>query len=86
MDWQTLATGLGAVLTGAGGCVIVIREVRRRDRRALKREVDALSTDVTSLRADLIACRRYAFTLAERLTRAGHVVEAPPELHPDAPE
>lgn len=82
MDWQTLATGLGAVLTGAGGCIIVIREVRRRDRRALKREVDALSVDVTELRSDLIACRRYSFMLAERLTRLGHEVEAPPELHP----
>ena len=80
MDWQTLAAGIGAVLTAAGGCTIVIREITRRDRSAVRREMNELSEDVTVLRADLVACRRYAYELAEALARHGIEPDEPPML------
>jgi hypothetical protein len=79
VDWQTLLTGIGAILTGAGGCILVIREFRRRDRRALKQELDELSVDVSELRASVIICRRYAYLLAEKLTDHGIDIPEPPE-------
>ena len=75
MDWQTLLAGVGAIFTGAGGCLLVIHELRRRDRRALKRELDDLSRDAAELRQDIVICRRYAFMLAEKL--AEHGVDVP---------
>jgi hypothetical protein len=80
VDWQTVLTGIGAMLTAAGGCALVIREFRRRDRRALKREVDDLAFDVSELRADIVICRRYAYLLAERL--AEHGIELPEQPPP----
>ena len=79
MDWQTIVTGVGAILTGAGGCVIIVREFRRRDRIALKRELDDLGEDVTDLRANLIICRRYAFHLVEKLADHGMEIPYPEE-------
>ncbi len=79
MDWTTLFTGIAAILTGAGGCILVIREITRRDRAAMRIEVTELSNDVSNLRHDLVACRRYAFDLAEHL--ADHGIE-PPEAPP----
>lgn len=78
MSWQTLFTGIGAILTAAGGCALVIREFRRRDRRALKREVDDLAMDVSELRAEIVMCRRYAYLLAERLAQHGIELPEPP--------
>jgi len=76
---QTLLTGIGALLTGAGGCVLVIREFRRRDRRALKRELDELGVDVAELRHATVICRRYAYLLAEKLADHGIDIPEPPE-------
>jgi hypothetical protein len=75
VDWSTIATSIGAILTGAGGCALVIREFRRRDRIALKREADALADDVLDLRANLIVCRRYAYHLVQHM--ADHGIEIP---------
>ena len=83
MDWQTLAAGLAAVLTAAGGCILVIREITRRDRAAMRREMAELSTDVTELRADLVACRRYAFDLAVTMAQHGLEPDTPPRLLTD---
>lgn len=82
MNWQTVITGLAAVVTGLGGSILLVMELRRRDRTALKLEVDELSKDVSFLRMDLISCRRYAFGLAERLALLGLEVDDPPDLHP----
>jgi hypothetical protein len=76
---STLLTAIGALVTGAGGCIILIREFRRRDRRALKRELDELGEDVMELRANLIVCRRYAFHLVERLADSGLDIPYPDE-------
>lgn len=77
MDWTTILAGVGAVLSAAGGCIILIREFRRRDRVALKRELDELGDDVLDLRANLIVCRRYAFHLVEKLADNGIEIPYP---------
>ena len=79
MDIATLLTGIGAILTAAGGCALVIREFRRRDRKALTEEVDALSVDVHELRSSVVICRRYAFLLAEKLADHGIDIPVPPD-------
>jgi hypothetical protein len=79
VDLSTLLTGIGALLTGAGGCVLVIREFRRRDRQALKRELDELGLDVAELRTAIIICRRYAFLLVEKLADHGVDIPEPPD-------
>lgn len=71
----TIAGGIGALATGVGGCIVVIHEFRRRDRKALRRENEDLAADVTELRVALVIARRYAFQLAEKL--ADHGVEFP---------
>jgi hypothetical protein len=80
VDWQTFVLGLGTFASAAGGCVLVVHEFRRRDRRALNDEVAAMSGDLAELRHDLVACRRYAFDLANRLTDNGLHAPEPPEL------
>jgi len=81
VDWGAVIAGIGAIVTAAGGCALVISEYRRRDRRALKAERDALSSDLAQLRNDLVICRRYSFVLAEELAGLGHDVPAPHPLH-----
>jgi hypothetical protein len=80
VDWEVVLAGIGAILTAAGGCLLVIREFRRRDRLALKRELDELSIDVSELRSDMVICRRYAFLLGEILAEHGIDVPEPPPL------
>lgn len=83
MNWQALVAGIGAILTGAGGCIILIREFRRRDRRALTRELDELGRDVQELRANLVVCRRYTFHLVEKLAEHGMGIPYPEEWEKD---
>ena len=85
VDWTTLFTGVAAILTGAGGCILVIREVTRRDRKAMRTELSELSTDVTLLRRDLVECRRHGFELSELLARHGIDPPEPPTLRTDQP-
>ena len=75
-----MIAGIGAILTAAGGCLLVIREFRRRDRIALKKELDDLSVDVAELRSDIVICRRYAYLLRERLADHGIEPPEPPAL------
>jgi hypothetical protein len=83
VNWQALVAGIGAILTGAGGCIILIREFRRRDRRALTRELDELGRDVMELRESLIVCRRYTFLLSEKLAEKGLGIPYPEEWEKD---
>ena len=83
MNWQAFVAGLGAILTGAGGCVVLVREFRRRDRRALKRELDELGHDVQELRSNLVICRRYTFHLVEKLAAHGLGIPYPEEWEQD---
>jgi hypothetical protein len=76
MDVAAVITGAGAVATGLGGTLIVVRELRRKDRLEMKDSMDEMSTDLAHLREDLLACRRYCYRLMEIL--AEHGMESPP--------
>lgn len=80
MDWQTFVLGLGTFASAVAGCVLVVHEFRRRDRKALTQEVSAMSDDLAEVRHDLVACRRYAYDLAMRLTSNGLHAPEPPEV------
>jgi hypothetical protein len=71
VDVTTIFAGIGAILTAAGGCALVIREFRRRDHRSAVRTIADLNADITALRHDVITCRRYAYLLAEQMTELG---------------
>ena len=71
MDWAAIATGIGAILTAAGGVTLVVREFRRRDRRAYRQEVDDLSDQLHLCRADFTTFRTWAFELRQRAADAG---------------
>jgi hypothetical protein len=79
VDLAAILTGIGAILTAAGGTVLVIREFRRRDRKAANQEIESLSSDLHRCRAVHIKWRGYAFELRERLADHGLQVPDPPE-------
>lgn len=79
MTLEAIVAGVGAVVAAALGVVLVVREFRRRDRRASIAEIAQLSATVHALRADSIAYRRWGYDVAVQLTAAGIVVPpAPP--------
>jgi hypothetical protein len=80
VDITTIFAGIGAILTAAGGVMLVIREFRRRDHRAARRTIADLNADITELRHDVLTCRRYAYLLAERMVELGHEVPERPIL------
>jgi len=78
VDLQTFLLALGTFCTGIGGITLAIHEFRKRDRKALNEEARLMSDDLTTVRRDLVICRRYAFDLAERLAENGQEVPEPP--------
>ena len=88
MTLDAILAGIGAIITAAGGIVLVVREFRRRDRKASLQELDQLGDEVHALQADFLNYRRWAYDLAVMLTDMGvHVPPAPPPVHtsPDKP-
>lgn len=75
MDLSTVLYGIGAILSAAGGTALVIREFRRRDHRASNREIDMLSKDLHSCRAEEMRCRRQVYELRRRLVDLGQNVD-----------
>ena len=88
MDLPTLLTGLGATLLAFSGLMLIIRELRRQDRRDANEQINDLSTETYRLRDDVIAWERYSHQLRERLAQEGiedlpvppppHQIEIPP--------
>ena len=85
MDLAAIFTGIAAILTAAGGVILVVREFRRRDRRDCQRDIDELTEDLHLLRQDYTDFRRWAFLMHQRAIDAGAEVENPPPPRPLAP-
>lgn len=78
MDPVVILTGIGAILTAAGGCWLVITEFRRRDRRQCREETDELNDALHATRMDFDAYRAWAFELRQSAIDAGVFVGDPP--------
>jgi hypothetical protein len=85
VDIAAIFTGIAAILTAAGGMMLVVREFRRRDRRGYQFEIDELNEELHLLREDFSDFRRWAFTMHERAVDAGADVTSPPPPRPLAP-
>ena len=86
MDLEAILAGVGAIVTAAAGVVLIVREFRRRERLASLKEIDEMSAELSRLRHDFLAFRRFAFGLAQMLADRGVDVPpapAPSELSPE---
>jgi len=71
---------IAAVVATAGGTWITVHELRRRERRVTRREIDELGAEIESLHRLLLEQRRYIYRLVTILI--DHGIDAPP---PPAP-
>ena len=81
MDPAAIFAGIAAVLTAAAGMTLVIREFRRREHNAARREVDAMVEDFYKLDHSYIELRLYCFHLRRQLADLG--VESHPAPEPE---
>lgn len=77
MTLDVILAGIGAIVTAAGGVILVIRELRRRDRVASVRQIDDLTNDLNATRQEALVCERWAFQVSEMMIGQGIT---PPEL------
>ena len=76
---EAILAGIGALVAAVGGVILIVREFRRRDHRAMTRQLDDLTQEVWALRVDLVAYRRWAFTVQRQAVGVELPVE--PEPH-----
>jgi hypothetical protein len=67
-----------SVVVVSGGVYITIHELRRRERRVTRREIDELTTEVEALRHLLLEQRRYIYKLVTLMIDAGLDPPEPP--------
>lgn len=79
MSLDAIFTGIAAIVTAAGGLAIVVREFRRRDRRAAQRELDDVITQLERLQHDYIELRKFMLQISELLIQHGIDPPALPE-------
>jgi len=75
---EAILGGVGALIASIGGIYITIHEVRRRERRVTRREIDDLTNEVESLRHLLLEQRQYIYKIAMMLADHGIDVPQPP--------
>lgn len=71
MDLTAVLAGVGAILTAAGGTVLVVREFRRRDHAAANSEIQMLANDLHVCREQLVNQSRHVFTMRQQLVDNG---------------
>ena len=72
---EAIFTGVAAIITAAGGIVLVIHEFRRRDRRAMQQELDDLNSELVRLQHDYLELRKFMLQISELLV--AHGIDAP---------
>ena len=80
MDPAAIFAGIGAVIAAAIGMTLVIREFRRREHNAARREVDEMTEDFYRLDQSYIELRLHCFHLRQQLADLGvatHPAPAP---------
>ena len=80
MDPAAIFAGIAAVFTAAAGMFLVIREFRRREHNAARREVDEMTEDFYRLDQSYIELRLHCFHLRQQLADLG--VETHPAPRP----
>jgi hypothetical protein len=75
---DTVFAGVAGVVAGAGGIWITVHEMRRRERRVTRREIDELTSEVEALRALLLEQRQYIYRVVTTLIDHGIDVPPPP--------
>ena len=83
MDPAAIFAGIGAVIAAAIGLTLVLREFRRREHNAARREVDEMIVDFYRLDHSYIDLRLHCFHLRQQLADLGvETLPAPePALH-----
>jgi hypothetical protein len=79
VDPVAIATGIAAILTATGGVILVIRELRRRERREYDKEIGELSDQLHLCRSDFTAFRLWAFQLRQSAADRGVDAGEPPQ-------
>ena len=79
MDPAAIFAGIGAVIAAAIGLTLVIREFRRREHNAARREVDEMLVDFYRLDNSYIQLRLHTFQLRQQLADLGIETPNPPE-------
>jgi hypothetical protein len=64
--------------------ILVIREFRRRDHKAMAEQLDAVAHELFVTRQDFIAYQTWGFQVAQTCAGAGLVVPPLPTLHATA--
>lgn len=64
-------TGLGALISAVAGVVLVVRQVRGKDRRAADEEIRELSAMLDEARHEVVECRRREYALRVWLAERG---------------
>ena len=85
MPLETILAVIGVVIAAAGGIWITVHELRRRERRVTRREIDELTDQVEALigetdalRRLLLEQRRYIYRLVTLMIDAGMDPPQPP--------
>ena len=84
-SWVAILTGVGALISAAGGLLLAIRAVRSKERKAAASEIDSLSTMLSAERHSRVQCEADRHQLRLSLTEHGIDLPQPKEVH-DEPD
>lgn len=68
---EFIGTLIAGVISIIGGTWIAVHELRRRERRVTRKEIDELTKEVEALRELLLEQRRYIYKLVTLMIDAG---------------